>query len=99
MSQYSSANAMQTTVVRVTGHVQGVSFRFNTVRQARTLGVTGWVRNEADGSVRALLQGSADQIDDMLAWLGVGPAAARVDGVTIESEGAADRLYDHFQQR
>jgi acylphosphatase len=71
-------------LVRVRGRVQGVGFREACVRHARSLGVTGWVRNRGDGSVEALLQGSPRQLADMHAWLRDGVPAARVDDLRIE---------------
>lgn len=83
--------------IRVTGKVQGVGFRVATVRQAHSLGVTGWVRNLEDGSVEGLLQGPQDRIDEMLSWLHVGPPAARVEHVEVQ-EAQVDRRYDRFEQ-
>lgn len=89
---------LETNQVSITGKVQGVGFRFATVRRAHELGVTGWVRNQDDGSVQALLQGTADQIDQMLSWLQYGPPPARVDDVQVERSYADDRRYGSFQQ-
>ncbi len=69
---------IETYYVRVRGIVQGVGFRHATVRQAHALGIRGWVANLDDGSVEAMLQGSANQVDRMLSWLRHGPPAARV---------------------
>ena len=52
--------------VVVTGWVQGVGFRWRARQAAGALGVTGWVRNNADGSVSMELQGTAEQIDALL---------------------------------
>lgn len=89
---------LETNQVSITGKVQGVGFRFATVRRAHELGVTGWVRNQNDGSVQALLQGTADQIDQMLSWLQYGPPPARVDDVQVECLYTDDRRYGSFQQ-
>ena len=67
----------------VTGRVQGVSFRYYAEHQARRLGVAGWVRNEPDGSVAAHVEGGAQAVDAMVAWLRQGPPAARVDRVDV----------------
>lgn len=98
MNAQSKLHELETNRVRVTGKVQGVGFRFSTVRRAHELGVTGWVRNEEDGSVEAVLQGSADQIDQMLSWLQYGPPSARVDNVDVEPLYTEERRYDSFQQ-
>lgn len=74
------AEKVYTWEIRVTGRVQGVSYRFYAVQKARQLGVSGWVRNERDGSVRAVLQHSdADVLSYMVRLLREGPPAARVD--------------------
>ncbi len=77
--------------------MQGVGFRAATVRQAHLLGVRGWVRNQDDGSVQVLLQGSHDQVDRMLSWLHQGPPDARVDLVEHAQE-QTDRYFDRFEQ-
>src|SRR5690554_6432225 len=84
MGRQTEAPDVETNMVWVRGQVQEVGFRFATVRRAHELGVTGWVRNQDDGSVQALLQGTADQIDAMLSWLHYGPPRARVDEVEVE---------------
>ena len=72
---------MKTVKVRVTGRVQGVWYRGWTEGEATRLGLSGWVRNEADGSVRALLHGPDPAVAAMLALRRDGPPAARVDRV------------------
>jgi len=69
----------------VRGRVQGVGFRWFVEREAHILGIAGWVRNNADGSVEILAQGTRDQISGLRSRLREGPRAARVDGVQ-ESE-------------
>jgi acylphosphatase len=65
----------------ITGRVQGVWFRAWTRDEARELGLAGWVRNEPDGSVRALFIGPRAAVDLMLARCRDGPPLARVDAV------------------
>lgn len=72
---------MTTVRVRVTGQVQGVGFRAYAARQAAVHGVTGWVRNESDGSVSALVEGSPAAVDALLADLRTGPRSSVVDSV------------------
>jgi acylphosphatase len=67
--------------VLVTGQVQGVFFRGSMRDLARDLGVSGWVRNEPDGSVAAHLEGSPDSVQALVAWCRQGPAGADVDQV------------------
>ena len=72
--------------VRIEGRVQGVWFRGWTRQQAEALGIDGWVRNNADGSVEAVFSGRADDVDDMLKLCWQGPPLARVDTVTESAE-------------
>ena len=66
------------------GVVQGVGFRFFAQRSARSLGVRGWVRNRADGSVESLAEGDDAAVAEYMARLERGPAGSRVDQVEIE---------------
>ena len=77
-------NETTVTGVQVTGKVQGVGFRAWTQGEARARGLRGWVRNEADGSVRAVLSGPEQAVADMLRALEGGPQAAKVRGVHPE---------------
>lgn len=70
-------------VVRVSGRVQGVGFRWAAADAAEGLGVTGTVRNLLDGTVEADVEGPADAVDRMLAWLAEGPPSARVSGTEV----------------
>jgi DNA ligase D-like protein (predicted 3'-phosphoesterase) len=70
--------------VIVGGSVQGVGFRDSTARRARELGALGWVRNEADGTVAAHVEGPGDVVEWMLGFLRVGPPGANVDDVRID---------------
>jgi acylphosphatase len=74
---------MRAVTVKVTGRVQGVSFRWYAVQEAERLGVTGWVRNEPDGSVAAQVEGEDDAVDDMVAWCRRGPSYASVRDVAV----------------
>lgn len=67
----------------VTGRVQGVSFRWYTEERARELGVTGWVRNEPDGSVMLHAEGADEAVDALVEWCRTGPALARVRNVAV----------------
>ena len=98
MSRHEQDERIETYYVRVRGVVQGVGFRHATVREAHALKLRGWVANLEDGSVEAMIQGSAAQIDLMLAWLRHGPPAARVTEVTFE-ERHTDKRYERFQQQ
>ena len=69
--------------VRISGRVQGVSFRVWTERRAVALGLSGWVRNLADGDVEAVFSGPADAVATMLAACHEGPRLARVEKVDV----------------
>ena len=89
---------MSTWQIRVIGRVQGVGYRYAFRDEAQRLGIAGWVRNRADGSVEALVQGDADAVERLLGWARQGPALAKVQELR---EGAPqadfDRRYDGFE--
>lgn len=71
--------------VRARGRVQGVNYRRFTAGQAAQLGVAGWVRNEADGSVSALIQHADPRVlEQLCAALRAGPPAALVTALEVE---------------
>ena len=79
--------------VVVHGAVQGVFFRVEARDRARSLGVGGWVRNTADGSVEAVFEGEAERVESMVDWCGRGPRGAQVDDVDVtwdEPQGEND---------
>jgi acylphosphatase len=88
---------IETYYVRVRGAVQGVGFRHATARQAHALRIRGYVANLDDGSVEAVIQGAANQVDRMLSWLRHGPPSARVTEVVSE-ERHTDKRYERFEQ-
>lgn len=65
----------------VRGRVQGVFFRASAQREARQLGLTGYVKNRNDGAVELVAEGEEDQVKDFLSWAQHGPSTARVDKV------------------
>jgi acylphosphatase len=67
--------------LHITGRVQGVGYRAWTIRAANARGLSGWVRNRADGSVEVLIAGPTGQVDDMIAACRKGPPLARVTAV------------------
>lgn len=79
-----------TQLLRITGCVQGVGYRWHMARQARALGLTGWVRNRQDGSVEALASGPADAVQALIDWAHHGPEFARVDGAVVSTPDAAE---------
>ena len=83
--------------VRVAGRVQGVFFRAWTQQQANELGVTGWVRNCADGSVEAHLAGEEGAVGQLIDRLRDGPPSAVVSNVDVEM--AEPEQVDRFEVR
>jgi acylphosphatase len=87
-----SANTKRYHVI-VSGRVQGVYFRANTVRQAEATGLSGWVKNLPDGRVEAVFEGESGNAERMLAWCRTGTPPARVDSIEYVEEtpdGAPD---------
>src|SRR5947199_10673045 len=74
------------------GRVQGVGFRWIVEREAHMLGIAGWVRNNHDGSVEVLAQGTRDQLSGLHGRLREGPRAARVDTVEVSEATPAQDL-------
>ena len=68
-------------MARIAGLVQGVNYRVSARREARRLGLTGWVRNEPDGSVLIDVEGEPPALAAFLAWCAEGPPGARVAAV------------------
>lgn len=74
----------------VSGVVQGVAFRWKANEEAERVGVTGWVRNEPDGTVRARAEGPAQAVEAFISWCRKGPRFAvveRVDVRDVEAQG------------
>ena len=75
--------------VRVSGTVQGVTFRASTKRAAEDLGVSGWVQNLPDVTGEAVFEGPEDAVAEMISFCHVGPAAAAVEDVTVDYKDPA----------
>jgi acylphosphatase len=72
--------------VIIYGRVQGVFFRSTLQEQAYALGITGWVRNNYDGSVEAVFEGEKEKVDRITRWSHKGPRGAHVTDVQVVSE-------------
>ncbi len=72
--------------VFVSGKVQGVFFRSSTKDTAEKLGLSGWVRNLADGRVEALFEGKKETVEKMIEWCKFGPEFAEVTGLQVIAE-------------
>ena len=79
-----SAQAMLTRRVIVEGSVQAVGYRHFAAQAAVRLGISGWVRNRSDGAVEALISGSPDAVEAMLAELRRGPRWAEVSALRLD---------------
>ena len=76
----------------VHGRVQGVWFRDHTLKEARRLGLVGWVRNCIDGTVEVVAQGEPEQVEALLSWLHQGSPLAEVTRVDWQEEPVANDL-------
>lgn len=88
---------LQTRLVTVFGQVQGVGYRQACIREATARGVTGWVRNRMDGSVEAVLQGHAEELERLCDWLVDGAHAALVDRLEVRQLSPPVARFDEFK--
>ena len=78
----------------VKGRVQGVFFRDTTRIKAASVGALGWVRNLPNGDVEVVVEGSNEQVQQMIDFLRVGPSRAVVTELLVEEEVPIDELLD-----
>lgn len=78
----------------VRGRVQGVFFRASAQREAKRLGLTGWVRNRPDGGVEVLAEGEEDELKELIGWANRGPSAARVERVDVRWRSFVGDFFD-----
>lgn len=97
-SSSSAEDSLKRLHVIISGRVQGVFFRAETQRAARSRSLKGWVRNTSDGMVEAVFEGSRGDVDSMLEWCRHGPPAARVTRVETIGEIYAGE-FDDFRIR
>lgn len=81
--------------LEISGRVQGVGFRWFARERARAMGLAGWVRNRADGSVEVVADGPDDIVERFVRELRAGPPGASVSGVRSLGEPGPD-LPDPF---
>jgi acylphosphatase len=82
----------------VQGYVQGVGFRYFTLRRANLLGLKGYVRNQRDGTVEVVAEGARELVDQLLEDLHRGPGGSYVERVVVQ-ELAATGTFEGFQVR
>jgi acylphosphatase len=87
---------MKTLRLHITGKVQGVWYRASSKDKALTLGLTGQVWNQQDGSVGVLVQGPMDNLLAFVEWCREGPPLANVENVVL-SEEANDEVFASFE--
>jgi len=78
----------------IKGRVQGVLYRWSTVRRARSSGIKGWIRNLPNGQVEALIEGEETDVKKLLDWMKVGPERAVVERVEIDWQPYVGELSD-----
>ncbi len=78
----------------VRGTVQGVGFRYFTMRQAQKLGVTGYVRNLSNGDVEVLAEGDQETLHALLGAVKRGPLGAYVQDVNVDWQSASEQYAD-----
>ncbi len=72
-------------VFKIYGRVQGVFFRDSSQRKAKELNLSGWVRNEPDGTVQIVAEGEEKDLKELIEWCRAGGIEhARIDKVDIE---------------
>ncbi len=85
--------------LRITGLVQGVSYRANAQVLASRLGVRGWVRNLPNGDVESVAEGAPEALERYIAWCRRGPTGARVDSVQVDELNEPASLGHTFEVR
>jgi acylphosphatase len=90
---------MRVVRLMVRGRVQGVGFRYFVERTAARLGLAGWVRNRADGSVEAVAAGEPAEVETLIKACRRGPSAARVDSLDVVEGSEADLGPRHAGER
>jgi acylphosphatase len=78
----------------ITGRVQGVWYRASAQEQAQTLGLSGWVRNQANGDVEVVAEGPRSALEALLEWCGNGPPMAHVGNVQVRWEEPLEETQD-----
>ncbi|MCK4842527.1 MAG: acylphosphatase [Methylococcales bacterium] len=83
---------MKTVQLIISGRVQGVYFRMLTKKQADKLGITGFVRNKADGSVEVIANANDKNLNQFINWCHQGPMMAKVENVSISNYSNSEQF-------
>ncbi len=86
--------ALKQVQIIVRGRVQGVFFQASAQREARRLGLTGFVTNRPDGAIELTIEGEEETLRELIAWSHRGPSPARVDGVDIRWRSYTGTFHD-----
>ncbi len=78
--------------IKVNGDVQGVFYRYYAKREAKRVGINGWVRNIEDGSVEALIEGEDEAVKNFIRWSSKGSPMATVEDVETSEENYTGEL-------
>ena len=92
---HNDASKTQSVKIIIKGRVQGVSYRYFTLKQAQNFNIFGWVRNEANGDVKVYAEGDKGSLDQFINYLRKGPSFSRVDDVILKWE-TEDKSYNEF---
>lgn len=82
--------------ITIKGRVQGVFFRANAKEMAEKLNLSGWIKNESDGTVSACVQGEKANIQAFIDWCHQGPPPARVESVQVTWKEGSTRQFTSF---
>jgi len=80
--------------VIILGKVHGVSFRASAKEKADSLGISGWIKNNQDGTVEAIFEGEEKKIEEILSWCRKGPVHAKVKNVKVSEESYKGEFKD-----
>ena len=84
--------------ITISGHVQGVGYRYFVFQKANEMGITGWVKNSVDGGVIIMAQGIEAELKTFIDYLYVGPTRARVDRI-LTNKMQLVTVFDNFSVR
>lgn len=90
---------MTQAILVIRGRVQGVFFRSEAQEKASELGLSGWVKNEEDGSVSACAQGELEKVQKFVQWCRQGPEGSSVEDMDVHFSETPTEIFQSFQVR